>query len=284
MSIKILHMLHWKLTDIIPQVKKVKEQGFTHIQISPVTGIKEGNEWWVVYQPTNFKIGNKYGTKEDLQELCRVAHENSISIIVDIVLRHVAGAEDGSLSPSKAVDKELIPLLAKQQIPCKDYNNRYDCTHYCSGMPMFDYESEQFKSVVKRFLDELVDCGVDMFRLDQAKHYTLPSEGGKFIKWLAENYNVYGECIFCRQDILDQYADLMPVLTEGRPRRIDRLIAKVCSHDDYLEFGWGQRLTDDMLLREWDILVNTDKFNSIYYCRPFETLWLSDRMKSINRR
>ena len=279
---KILHMLHWNIADITEHLPVIAKQGFTHIQITPVNGIKTGDEWWTVYQPTNFSIGNKYGSKEQLQELCSKAREYNIGIIVDIVLRHVAGAEDGSLNPSKEVDSSLIPLLSKQQIPCKDYNNRYECTHHCSGMPMFDYESVEYRNTVKRFLDELLECGVEMFRLDQAKHYTLPSEGGQFLQWLSDNYPLYGECIFCNQHILDQYAELMLVLTEGRPARVDRLIAKSDSHDDYLEFGWSKRMNDDMRCNEWDVLVNNNHFNSIYYCRPFEELWKSDRIRNIN--
>ena len=276
-------MFQWRLESIIPMIPTVKEQGFDAIQISPIQGTKDsGMEWWKLYQPTNFKIGNtQIGTKEQLRELCAVASQYEIKIIVDVVLRHVAGDPQNPLAPHKDVDPELLPYLCKEQIPCNNYEDRWQCTHRCTGMPMFDYNNPNYRVKVIDFLNELLDCGVWGFRLDQLKHYALPQEGSDFLTCL-QPYNFYGECFFCDQWVLDAYSKYMKVLTDGRPSNISRLVAKFETHDDFLEFKATNRMTDHMRLVEWDVLVNHCGYDSLYYARPFEDLWMSREMKEIN--
>ena len=280
---KILHMFQWGLGSIIPMIPTVKEQGFDAIQISPIQGTKDsGLIWWLLYQPTNFKIGNtQIGTKEQLKELCAVANQYGIKIIVDVVLRHVAGDPQSPLAPHKDVDPELLPYLCEEQIPCNNYEDRWQCTHRCTGMPMFDYNNPNYIAKVIDFLNELLDCGVWGFRLDQLKHYALPQEGSDFLNHL-QPYNFYGECFFCDQWVLDEYSKYMKVLTDGRPSNISRLVAKFETHDDFLEFKATNRMTDHMRLVEWDVLVNHCGYDSLYYARPFEDLWMSKEMKEIN--
>ena len=279
---KILHMFQWGLGSIIPMIPTVKEQGFDAIQISPIQGTTYGTEWWRLYQPINLKIGNtQIGTKEQLKELCAVANQYGIKIIVDVVLRHVAGDPQNHLAPYKDVDPELLPYLCKEQIPCNNYEDRWQCTHRCTGMPMFDYNNPNYVAKVIDFLNELLDCGVWGFRLDQLKHYALPQEGSDFLNHL-QPYNFYGECFFCDQWVLDAYSKYMKVLTDGRPSNISRLVAKFETHDDFLEFKATNRMTDQMRLAEWDVLVNQCGYDSLYYARPFEDLWMSKEMKEIN--
>ena len=279
---KILHLFQWKLKDIIAYIPKVKEQGFDAIQISPIQGTTYGTEWWRLYQPINLKIGNtQIGTKEQLKKLCAVANQYGIKIIVDVVLRHVAGDPQNHLAPHKDVDPELLPYLCKEQIPCNNYEDRWQCTHRCTGMPMLDYNNPNYIAKIIDFLNELLDCGVWGFRLDQLKHYALPQEGSDFLNHL-QPYNFYGECFFCDQWVLDEYSKYMKVLTDGRPSDISRLVAKFETHDDFLEFKATNRMTDHMRLVEWDVLVNHCGYDSLYYARPFEDLWMSREMKEIN--
>ena len=163
-------------------------------------------------------------------------------------------------------------------------NDRWQCTRRCTGMPMLNYDNPELQKLYKRFLDELVFIGVDGFRLDQLKHYALPEEGGKVLE-LFSRYNMYGEAINCSTELLNKYSKYMKILTEGRPSDITKLVAKFESHDDYLEFGWTKRMTDEMRLTEWNILVNhLPGCDCLYYARPFETLWKSEEMRKINKR
>ena len=283
---KILHLFQWRINDIIPELKTIKDQGFDAIQISPIQGTKDsGMEWWKLYQPINLKIGNEQiGSKKDLINLIQEARKYNIRIIVDIVLRHVAGDETHPLKPHRNVDPELLPYLAEPIDAVNIDNDRWQCTRRCTGMPMLNYDNQELQQLYKRFLDELVFIGVDGFRLDQLKHYALPEEGGKALE-LFSRYNMYGEALNCSKELLNKYSKYMKVLTEGRPSDITKLVAKFESHDDYLELGLTKRMTDEMRLTEWDVLVNhLSGCDCLYYTRPFETLWKSEEMRKINRR
>ena len=77
----------------------------------------------------------------------------------------------------------------------------------------------------------------------------------------------------------------MNLITEGRPSDISKLIGKFESHDDYLEFGVTKCMDDAMRLREWDVIANQlGAGNCLYYARPFETLWKSEKMREINKK
>ena len=282
---KILHLFQWRINDIIPELKTIKDQGFDAIQISPIQGTKDsGMEWWKLYQPINLKIGNEQiGSKKDLINLIQEARKYNLKIIVDIVLRHVAGDETHPLKPHRNVDPELLQYLAEPIEAVNIDNDRWQCTRRCTGMPMLDYDNVKLRKLYRRFLDELVFIGVDGFRLDQLKHYALPEEGGKALE-LFSRYNMYGEAINCSKELLNKYSKYMKVLTEGRPSDITKLVAKFESHDDYLDLGLTKRMTDEMRLTEWDVLVNQlQGCDCLYYARPFETLWKSEEMRKINK-
>lgn len=283
---KILHLFQWRINDIIPELKTIKEQGFDAIQISPIQGTKDsGIEWWKLYQPINLKIGNKQiGSKKDLINLIQEARKFNLKIIVDIVLRHVAGDESYPLKPHRNVDPELLQYLAEPIDAVNIDGDRWQCTRRCTGMPMLNYDNPELQKLYKRFLDELIFIGVDGFRLDQLKHYALPEEDSNIMDIFTQ-YNMYGEAINCSRELLDKYSKYMKVLTEGRPSDIAKLVAKFESHDDYLDTGLTKRMNDGMRLTEWDILVNhLPGCDCLYYARPFETLWKSEDMRKINRR
>lgn len=285
-KMKILHLFQWRINDIIPELKTIKEQGFDAIQISPIQGTKDsGIEWWKLYQPINLKIGNEQiGSKKDLINLIQEARKFNLKIIVDLVLRHVAGDESYPLKPHRNVDPELLQYLAEPIDAVNIDSNRWQCTRRCTGMPMLNYDNPELQKLYKRFLDELIFIGVDGFRLDQLKHYALPEEGSNIMDIFTQ-YNMYGEAINCTKELLDKYSKYMKVLTEGRPSDITKLVAKFESHDDYLDTGLTKRMNDGMRLTEWDILVNhLPGCDCLYYARPFETLWKSEDMRKINRR
>lgn len=283
---KILHLFQWRINDIIPELKTIKEQGFDAIQISPIQGTKDsGIEWWKLYQPINLQIGNEQiGSKKDLINLIQEARKFNLKIIVDIVLRHVAGDESYPLKPHRNVDPELLQYLAEPIDAVNIDSDRWQCTRRCTGIPMLNYDNPELQKLYKRFLDELIFIGVDGFRLDQLKHYALPEEGSNIMNIFTQ-YNMYGEAINCTKELLDKYSKYMKVLTEGRPSDITKLVAKFESHDDYLDTGLTKRMNDGMRLTEWDILVNhLPGCDCLYYTRPFETLWKSEDMRKINRR
>ena len=96
---RVLHLLSWKLEDIIPILDDIKQHGFDAIQINPIQPLKDefSNSWWMSYQPIDFKIGNRYGNKNNLINLCNKASEKEIIIIADVVCNHMAGRDRKSV-------------------------------------------------------------------------------------------------------------------------------------------------------------------------------------------
>ena len=60
----IFQALNWKIEAIIENLEAINNQGFTMIQVSPMQQHKEPDNptWWLAYQVTIFKIGNRLGT------------------------------------------------------------------------------------------------------------------------------------------------------------------------------------------------------------------------------
>ena len=79
---RILHLFNWHLNDINKVLEEVSNQGFDAIQINPIQPLKEDgyDHWWMSYQPCDFSIGNQYGTKEELINLCNNAR-NYLTIV-----------------------------------------------------------------------------------------------------------------------------------------------------------------------------------------------------------
>lgn len=286
---RILHLLQYPIKHIIPKLDTIKEQGFDYIQISPIQPTKcDSNIFWVLYQPCDFTIGNsQIGTKEELISLCNLAHEKDIKIVVDVVLRHVAGDNYNINLPHSKVNKDLLKFIKK--VPnISDYNNRYEVTNYATGTPTLDYNNIELQKTFIKFLDELKECGCDLFRLDELKHFSLDEEGGTFFKNVINNYNNfgYGEIICSDSWLLNKYAKHIKVLTDGRCDNKDDMVVFVESHDSFLNdgaLGYTKFLCDDIIINEYNILCANFP-NTIFYARPFSDVYKNYRIKEANNK
>ena len=237
MKRKILHLLQWRLEDITTHLPLIKEQGFTAIQTSPLQGCRDGWEWWKLYQPTNYRIGNsQIGNKEDLKRLCDKAKEVGIEVYVDVALRNVGTSETDPNKPNENVDKEILPYI-KDVPPCSNYDDRYEATMKRVGLPMVDYTNRDVQEMHRRYLGELLECGVDGFRIDMLKHFALPEEGCDYIPNVYGHFDtayLYGEVLFSPTWLLDKYANYTDVLTDCRLSDESKSVLFVESHDSFL--------------------------------------------------
>lgn len=289
---RVIHMFQYPLNVIRENLNLIKSQGFDTIMISPITPTKEhGNEFWLLYQPLDFTIGNtQIGTKEELINLCESAHKIGLKIIQDVVLRHIATDPRDKTKPHKDVNRELLKYL--NGMPnATNYNDRNQVISYATGMPMFDYNNSELHQIYIKFLDELIECGVDGFRLDQAKHYALPRETRHYLKdeqnffnnvWCRyKNKMLMGECIQCTRELLDEYSEYMLILSDCDTTIKNNLVSWILSHDDFLSFG--KNMSDEMLVNEYRILVNNYP-NTLFYTRPFNDTWKTKAIREINNR
>lgn len=287
---RIVQMFCWNLNDIASSLDMVKSQGFDAVQITPIQPLKEDNPsiWWLAYQPCGFHIGNIYGSKDDLINLCNEAHKRNIGVIADVIFDHMAGANDGSLNPNEKVDKELTnnKYFWKEKKNISDWHNRYEVTHYCMGLPGLNPNNHDLQDIIINFLNELLDCGIDGFRFDAAKNIALPEEGCDFwprVIYSLKKYgvNLYGEIIFEDEYLFSRYEQFFKILTNDTPINKDNTIKFCESHDSYLDFGYTRNMSSDTLEKQYTDLTSTYP-NTLFYIRPYDNTWEDKKIKEAN--
>lgn len=284
---RIIHLFNYKLEDI--NVSKVKEQGFEAIQISPIQPCKEGEEWWKLYQPFDFAIGNKLGNKKDLINLCSRAAKEGIKIIADVVLNHVAGVESGEIEPHEKVNKRLLKEGYLKDKHCiYNWENRWEVTHNSVGLPTLNTYNLDIQLITIDFLNELIHCGVGGFRFDSAKNIALPEENCSFwvnvLNGLKEkNLFNYAEVINSTTQLIEAYQKHINVLTDGYSWDKEKLIVFPFSHDTDLEFGYTKNMSDSMCIEEYKVLAGLFP-HTIFYARQFNLCWENEEIKKINMR
>ena len=170
-----------------------------------VTG-ETTNGWWMFYQPAGFQINestdNALGTKAELVKMVKTAHAYGVRVIADSVINHMGTANDEETNSSKKNSADpmvhLTPAAAKFEpeiVEKKLFHNPWfnmtykyewegpedtctrDLTRGCtSRLPDLKTEDPIVQGVIYDYLKELVDCGIDGFRFDAAKHIETPND------------------------------------------------------------------------------------------------------------
>ncbi len=195
----ILHAFNWSYNTIKENLPAIVAAGYSTVQTSPVQQPKDYGDWYKVadqwsklYQPLSFSIAKDtwLGTKEELASLCDEAHKYGVKIICDVVTNHLAN------NMSKDNDNANVGVLYSgiADIEPEIYNDQSNSLHsynrstsdssvqavvqgYLSNCPDLNTGSELIQNRVISLLEECVDCGVDGFRFDAAKHIETPSDG-----------------------------------------------------------------------------------------------------------
>ena len=192
----ILHCFNWSYNNIKAALPDIAAAGYTAVQTSPVQRPKDynasyttlGNEWWKMYQPLGFSIAANntswLGTKAQLTSLCTEADKYGIKVVVDVVANHLAnnGTDGGTYSYiNSAVESDLknSNYYHTNNVKFND-NSRYNITQYHLGMPDLNTGNSYVQQRVQGLLEECIDCGVDGFRFDAAKHIETPSDSSSF--------------------------------------------------------------------------------------------------------
>ena len=188
----ILHAWCWSFNTIKENLKDIAEAGFTTVQTSPANQCLKGEKggmsiwsengqgkWEYHYQPTDWKIGNyQLGTRDEFIEMCEEADKYGVKIIVDVLPNHTT-PDLGSVS------KSLIEAAGGQDklYHAEGFNSisRWEERFYCTngavlGLPDVNTENPGFQKYYLNYLNDLIDCGVDGFRYDTAKHIGLPDD------------------------------------------------------------------------------------------------------------
>ena len=181
-----LHAFEWSFKTIMENIPDIAKAGYTSIQTEPIIKIKDNRKlgtgnwylnWYYVYQPTDMSIGNYVvGSEDEFKEMCKLAHQYGLRIIVDSVSNHFTS--DFDVIEGKWKNKAYY----HEDKQISDYNNREDCTqHKLSGLWDLNTQDDTVTKGMHDLLVQTVADGADGFRYDAAKHIELSDEvfGGK---------------------------------------------------------------------------------------------------------
>lgn len=292
---RILHCFLWHYDAVARELSKIKEQEFTHILLSTCQPLKNDYDyadWFFTYQPLSLsQVGNRFGSEEDLINLCQEAHKLGLEILVDVVSVNMAneGGEGLEHMLHHNADKLLKEHKEWFREPCRvqNWNDRYEITHRTIGMPSLDFYNEEVQQYVLSYLNRLIDLGVGGFRMDSMKSIPTVQEGCDFLhklKDLQDNKDVFimGEVIFSPSEVIEMYTPYIHVLTEGNTWDKDKLVTFPLSHDTDYEFGMTQGMSDDMIINEY-CLLNENYKNTMLYLRPYCNYWKDHRIRNSNK-
>lgn len=213
----ILQAWNWSYAEIHKNLEAIAQAGFTTIQISPPTELKEStvgvkilqeandNGWWMMYQPAAYELNksedNALGTKDELVAMIDAAHEMGLFVIADAVINHLGNNETGDYKISVSQipkDANAVDYLCERawefdsskaiieagafHYPYANcvYNDTgaFDCTQNAvSLLPDLDTSHPVVQETVLDYWHECIDAGIDGFRIDAAKHIETKYDG-----------------------------------------------------------------------------------------------------------
>ncbi len=190
----MLHAFNWSYNTIKENLPAIAAAGYTTVQTSPVQQPKDYStsgdvtgQWWKLYQPISFHIAEEswLGTKDDLKSLCDEADKYGIKIICDIVSNHIANAdEDRPNVVSNQVKKYEPEFYKKRKTYTRTYTGHANDSSvqavvqgHVSSCPDLVTNDTAVQGYIINLLKECIDCGVDGFRFDAARHIETEDDG-----------------------------------------------------------------------------------------------------------
>ena len=311
----VLHCFNWTYNEIKANLPDIAKAGYTAVQTSPVQkpkSFKAGTTstsdlWWKLYQPLTLSVPDDnplLGTKSELKSMCAEAEKYNIKVIVDIVANHMANSKSGGtfskLNSEVESDLQKAEYYHSESYGAND-NSRYEMTHGHIGMPDLNTANSHVQHRVLGLLKECVDCGVDGFRFDAAKHIELPSDDSNtrsdFWKYVTDGIKAYKSDVFCYGEILNTAATSMSnytkyiavtdnktgnsALSAAKNSNASKLAASnyqmgagasnsviwAESHDTYMH-DETSGISDSVINKAWAISGARAKSTSLYFARP----------------
>lgn len=200
----------WRFKDIQDHLQEFKDDGYKAILVSPVQRTPKAGDWWLLYQPCNFHIGNaQLGTYDDFKNLCSAANQYGIKIMVDALLNHVATSSPGQWDNS--VDDSLKHReLYHNQGSCNDYKDRYQVTQKdIGGLLDLATQRTDVQDMEIQFLNECIDAGAGGFRFDSAKHIETNSGEDSGKPWASDYWGRVLSSLHNRNNLY-LYGEVLP--------------------------------------------------------------------------
>lgn len=325
----ILHAFCWGYTEIKENLADIAAAGYTAIQTSPVQQPKDisastdiSGQWWKLYQPVSLSIADNtwLGTKAELTDLCTEAEKYGIKIVCDIVSNHLGASEESGVYQLDDEVATYEPTIWNTNGATK--NNPYihqtftsandsDATSLTQGVssacPDLNTGNDYVQQSVVDLLKECIDCGVDGFRFDAAKHIETPSDTTSSDYWptVINTATAYAKStknidLWCYGEILNTagtnrsysfYTPYMSVTSNTMGNQIrenivkgnasnvvsqtyasgvtaDKALIWAESHDTYYNSSDSADVSNEDIIKTWAMVASRKDATSLYFARP----------------
>ena len=181
----VVQLFDWSFAEISEVLPELEAVGYSHIHVSPVQKSVENGHWWGKYQPRDFReIAGPLGSREELIALSAKAKKHGITLVVDVVLNHMAGAPHVTVTRGRLKEVDFADFSKEDfhpYAPIHDWSDERQVRNrwLFGGLPDLKTESESVRKKLTAHLLDLQSCGVGGFRVDSARH--IPPEDLKAI-------------------------------------------------------------------------------------------------------
>ena len=152
------------LQGVIRRLDYLKDLGINTIYFNPIFHAYTNHKYDTI---DYFSIDPDFGTLEDLQTLCKIAHEKGIKIILDGVFNHVG---INSTWFQKAIASDSNPYRQYFDFS-SDYPTGYRCWDNVPNLPELNLEDQELQDKIFNKEDSIVQSHLDYidgWRLDVA--------------------------------------------------------------------------------------------------------------------
>lgn len=263
---RILNLFNWKLNDVEKQLDIIKQQGFDCVQISTLQPLYVENiyKWWNSCAPKSYSLGNHFGNIDDLISLCKNAQKFDIKIMTEII--PIFNAQIDNQNDNYLISKINYKLLG------------------LGTEELFNLDEEQ--EVINLLLN-LINCGIQGIFLNYPQ-LKLPSEGSNFVEKLFQicelnNIKMYSYCMNILPNRIDEYNNYFKIVTDFQNYESSSKVKYIESQYSYYDYNFGitKSLSSTQISDKYRDLCEEYE-NTIYYARPFDDEWKSDKIKEAN--
>jgi len=182
----IANLFEWNWPSVRAECTNVLgPAGYGAVQVAPPEDSlsRDGHPWWEVYQPADYDVGGRLGTRQQFADMVAACHAAGVKVYADAVINHMTGQGSTSYG-GKSFGKYDYPGLyssadfhaypgdcPESDDQIHDYNNYTEVTE-CELSSLSDLrtESDHVRDTIAGYLNDLIGLGVDGFRVDAAKH------------------------------------------------------------------------------------------------------------------
>jgi alpha-amylase len=237
-----VHLFEWSWEDVGTECEAVLgPQGYAAVQISPpqehVVLPEAGFPWWQRYQPVSYQLESRSGDRTQLQKMIRRCHGAGVEVYADAVINHMAGVDRGVGSAGSPFTKYDYPGLYSDRDfnTCRRNIDTYqdrDIVTQCElvGLADLNTDSPQVQERIVNYLSDLVELGIDGFRIDAAKHMRA-EELGEILTQLRSRFE---DDPYIYQEVIDPGTE---AITK----------AEFYDTGDVHEFGYGRIVSESFL-------------------------------------